>query len=163
MDSAAAARVAERVMVVQTLGSPHPDRRKRLRPRRTKTVDSPPAIPDVPLTRVTVTTGTSFADQAEAQRWLKEIAADPERRLERLREALAILNRGLGALRGAAEDPLVHDVSLSAALSMRLGYGSGDQLADGRWTEARELPPAPSPRHADLDAQRRAALELAGV
>lgn len=147
---------------MQTLGAAHPDRGKRRRPRRARAVDSPPQIPEVPVTRVTVAIGASFEDRAEAQRWLKEIAADPKRRADRLRQALAVLNRGLDALREAAEDPLVLGASLNAALSMRIGYGSGDQLAEGHWTEAREMPPAPSPRHADLDAQRRAALGLAG-
>lgn len=158
-----AAASPEQVLVVQTLGAAHPDRGKRRRPRRTQPVESPPQIPDVPVTRVTVAISASFEDRAEAQRWLKEIAADPQRRAERLREALAVLNRGLDALREAAEDPLVQGASLNAALSMRIGYGSGDQLADGLWTEAQEMPPAPAPRHADLDAQRRAALGLAGT
>lgn len=159
----AAAATPEQVLVVQTLGAAHPDRGKRRRPRRTKAADSPPQIPDVPVTRVTVAAGAQFEERIEAQRWLKEIAADPERRAERLREALAVLNRGLDALREAADDPLVQGASLSAALSMRIGYGSGEQLADGLWTEAEEMPPAPAPRHADLDAQRRAALGLAGT
>jgi hypothetical protein len=150
------------VLVVQTLGTPHPDRRRRRR-RRAKTVESPAELAEVPVARCTVALGTPFGGEQEAARWLEEIGADPKRRAERVREALAVVNRGLDALRRAAEDPLVNDASLAAALAIRIGYGSGEQLADGHWAEALQLPATGAARHEDLDAQRRAALELAGI
>jgi hypothetical protein len=159
---AAGKATPDRVLVVQTLGAPHPDRSKRRRPRRTRAAESPPQIPDVPVTRATVAQSTPFGDEAEAKQWLTDLAADPKRRAESAREGLDVLNRALDTLRRAAEDPLVGDASFHHALVIRVGYGSGEQLADGAWTQARELPPSPVPRHHDLDAQRRAALELAG-
>ncbi len=154
----------EQVLIVQTLGAPHPERRKaRRRPRRAKPVESPPPLPEVAVSRVTVVLSTPFDDPVKAKQWLDETAGDPQARAERAREALDVLNRGLDALREAAEDPLVHPASFHAAIAVRLGYGSGEQLADGHWTEARDLPAAPHARHEDLDAQRRAALQLAGI
>jgi hypothetical protein len=125
-------------------------------------VDSPPAIPEVPVTRATIANSKPFKDDAEAKGWLKQVAADPKRRAEHAREGLDVLNRALETLRRAAEDPLVGDASFHHALVIRLGYGAGEELADGAWTEARELPASPSPRHHDLDAQRRTAIQLAG-
>ena len=45
------------------------------------------------------------------------------------------------AHRLAAADPYVREVSAAMALATRIGYGSGEQVADGDWEEARELPP----------------------
>jgi hypothetical protein len=75
---------------------------------------------------------------------------------------VALLNRALAAVREAAEDPLVHEVGASQALAVRIGYGSGDDLVDGRFAEARQLPPPPTPRRASLDPQQHVADVLGG-
>jgi hypothetical protein len=153
----------ERVLVVQTLGAPHPSQKRRKRgPGRAKKASSPPEIPDVPVTRSTLADSTPFAGEAEAKRWLKTVTGSPKRRADHAREALDVLNRALETLRRHSEDPLVGDASFHHALVVRIGYGSGEQLADGEWAEAREMPSSPTPRHADLDAQRKTAIELAG-
>jgi hypothetical protein len=54
--------------------------------------------------------------------------------------ALAVLNRALRAHRAAAADPYVAEVSRERALVVRIGYGSGEEVADGRFDEAVELP-----------------------
>jgi hypothetical protein len=46
----------------------------------------------------------------------------------------------LRAHRAAAADPYVREVSRSVANVVRVGYGSGDLVADGRFTAAYELP-----------------------
>jgi hypothetical protein len=73
-----------------------------------------------------------------------------------------LLNRALEALREATEDPLIHDVGASQALAIRIGWGTGEQLADGDWTEAQQLPPPPTPRRASLDPQEHVARVLSG-
>src|ERR1019366_544708 len=37
-------------------------------------------------------------------------------------------------------DPYVHEVSAEQALVIRAGWGEGEQVADGVWMHARELP-----------------------
>jgi hypothetical protein len=153
----------ERVLVVQTLGTVHPSQKRRNRgPGRAKKASSPPSTPEVPVTRATVADSTPFKGESDAKTWLKTVTRDPKRRAANARDALDVLNRALDILRRHSEDPLVGDASFHHALVVRIGYGSGEQLADGEWTEAREMPSSPTPRHADLDAQRKTAVELAG-
>ena len=73
----------------------------------------------------------------------------------------------LHAHRTAAMDPHVREVSREQALVVRLGVGDGEQVADGRWTEAIELAPfAPgrrqSVRAGVLRPQERLAALLSG-
>jgi hypothetical protein len=70
-------------------------------------------------------------DQAAA--WLRT-ADDPA-----LDEDLAVLNRALHAYRLAVADPHAHGIARDDALVVRVGYGAGEQVADGLWTDAREL------------------------
>ena len=62
------------------------------------------------------------------------------RRAARVDEALAIVNRVVHLHRLAAADPHVHELTAAQATVARAGWGEGEQLADGRWTQARELP-----------------------
>jgi hypothetical protein len=142
---------------VQDLGAPPPSRRGRRRARRVE-----PAEPqEVPLSRVTVT-GESLADEREGSTWLAEVTRDRERGAEEIRTATRIVNRALNALRAEAGDPLVQEIGATKALAIRLGHGTGDQLAEGRWTEASELPPPRRGRLDDVDPQSRVAAVLAG-
>jgi len=150
------------VLIVQTLGVPHPGRSRRRPKRRAKPVDPPAHPEEVPVTRVTVAQSTPFESDQQASAWLGKLAGDRKARGAEARAALELLNRALDALREAAEDPLVSEVGLNSALAIRLGYGSGEQLADGQWTEARQLPDPPPPRHLELDPQQQVAEELAG-
>jgi hypothetical protein len=77
--------------------------------------------------------GAPLADPAEAVAWLKGAGEDE------LARGLAVLNRALHAFRIAAADPHEHGVGRHDALVARLGYGDGEQVADGRWADAREL------------------------
>jgi hypothetical protein len=150
---------ADRVLIVKTFGAPHPERR--LKRRRARPVE--PGEPEtVPVTRVTVARSAPFKAEPEAQRWLEATADSADDRVREARDAVALLNRALAAVREAAEDPLVHDVGASQALRIRIGYGTGDDLAEGRWTEARQLPPPPTPRRASLDPQQHVAEVLSG-
>ena len=78
--------------------------------------------------------------------------------------ALAVLNRALHAHRIAAADPYAGEVALRHALVTRVGYGTGEQVADGGWTAARELPPerARIARESALRPQERFAALLSG-
>lgn len=52
---------------------------------------------------------------------------------------LAVLNWALHGLRLATADPHLNPISREQLLVARIGYGHGDEVADGLWTEAREL------------------------
>jgi hypothetical protein len=110
---------------------------------------------------VTVT-GERLEDPAQGAAWLKEMMGAGGGGADEVRAATRIVNRALSALRAAAGDPLVQDVGATKALAVRLGHGTGDELADGRWTEARELARPRRGRLDDVDPQSRVAAVLAG-
>ncbi|HVS28720.1 MAG TPA: hypothetical protein VHE14_04160 [Solirubrobacteraceae bacterium] len=98
----------------------------------------------MPTTRATLISAEPYSSEQPASEWLeagRESIAD-----ERVGEALRELNRVLHAHRVAAADPLAREVSRSQALVARLGYGSGEDVADGRWIAANDLPPPGRPR-----------------
>jgi hypothetical protein len=146
------------VLIVETIGAPRPSRGRRRRPRQ---VD--PAKPrEVPVTRVTVTGAEELPDPEQASAWLESVAGEPRRRAAEVRSATLLVNRALHALRAGAADPLVADVAATGALVIRIGYGSGEELAEGRWTAARELPPPKQGRYEEVEQQSRVAAVLAG-
>jgi hypothetical protein len=66
--------------------------------------------------------------------------------------------------RAATADPHVRELRREQAVVARVGYGDGDQVADGRWVKALELP-APAPRtrrDAALRPQERLGALLGG-
>lgn len=126
-----------------------------------KKIEAQPEPEPTPVTtgRATVVTvGEPFEDESRAAAWLAaageaELAAD-----------LAVLNRALHAFRLALTDPYLGPVARHQALVARIGYGAGEQVADGLWTEARELiAGADRKRRAKaLEAQSRLAAMLSG-
>ena len=113
------------------------------------------------MTRLTVT-GEKLDDPSQGTAWLKEMMGSGGKGAEEVRTATRIVNRALSALRAEARDPLVQDIGASKALAVRLGHGTGDELADGRWTEAKELARPRRGRLDDVDPQTRVAAVLAG-
>jgi hypothetical protein len=81
-----------------------------------------------------------FADEGAADRWLEEVAGDRDLSSALASEALLRLNRALHAHRTAAGDPTVADVDASRPVAIRFGFGTGEDVADGRWQRALELP-----------------------
>jgi len=77
---------------------------------------------------------------------------------------VATLNRVLHMQRAATADPHVREVRREQAIVVRAGYGEGDQVADGRWVKALELPfVAPRTRRdAALRPQERLGALLGG-
>jgi hypothetical protein len=88
---------------------------------------------------------TELPGETAARAWLARAGEDE------LAVDLAILNRALHAFRLVTSDPYRNAVSRGQALVARVGYGAGEQVADGLWTDARELTVAAGRR-------RRAAL-----
>jgi hypothetical protein len=70
---------------------------------------------------------------------------------EHLAKDLAVLNRALHAFRLVTADPYLNLVGRRQVLVARVGFGAGEQVADGLWTDARVL-------LADGGRRRRAAV-----
>jgi hypothetical protein len=126
------------VLVLGTLGAPE---RRRLRGRRARPVDEAGPEP-VPTSRATVVRAEPFGSREEAAAWLAGLRGNDSAMEGELGGALRILNRALRAHRAAAADPWLPEVSAERALVARVGYGSGEAIAEGRFGEAFELPRA---------------------
>lgn len=128
---------SERVLVLETLGAPPAARRRRRRARETD-ADSPP--PSLPLTRATaVRASEPFAAEQEAARWLEEASGDEAEVDELIAEGIGLLNRALHAHAVASGDPNLQSLTPRRAVSVRLGYGSGEEVASGEFSVAREV------------------------
>jgi hypothetical protein len=136
-----------------------PRRSRRPQRRRAKAVAAP-AERAVEVTRATVIDATPIYDRDGADAWLA--AAAGERSEEIVAGALAVLNRAVAGHRVAAADPLLPDADPERALVTRVGYGAGEQVAEGEWEQARELPPARGGRARALVPQQRLAALLGG-
>jgi hypothetical protein len=156
----------ETVLVLQRIGAPALAERRR---RLGRPVPADPEPAPLALTRATVIRAASpFEDQAQAARWLDE-ACEAEDAAEALAtEAIAILNRALHAQAVAAADPYGRQLTPERAERVLLGYGSGEETADGRFTDARQVDLAPRAgsrrrkREEELRPQERVAAVLRG-
>jgi hypothetical protein len=156
----------ESVLVVRTLGAPPPPLRRRRRARRAEP-DAGPA--PLPLARATaIRAFAPFASEEEAGRWLEE-ASEAEDTVDVLvGEGIALLNRALHAQAVAGADPHAHTLTPERAVTVRLGYGSGEQVAESEFTEACEVDvwasgaPGRRRRQEDLRPQERVAAVLRG-
>jgi hypothetical protein len=80
-----------------------------------------------------INVGHPLADEEQAAVWLASAGEDE------LEVDLAVLNRGLHAARLAAADPYQNPLGRHQLLVARVGYGRGEEVADGSWTDALEL------------------------
>jgi hypothetical protein len=143
------------VRQVLVIGGYDAPRRLRRRARR-----ADPGPTSLELTRATVIDASPLGELEEADAWLERAAGD-----DRVTgDALALLNQAVAGHRVASADPWVADADPAHALVCRVGYGTGEQVADGDWEAARELPlPAPpSARSLILSPQERLAALLSG-
>ncbi len=146
------------VLVVATLGTVE---RRHLLPRRARKreAEPQPSPAPVPTGRATlIDAGAPLGSLAESEAWLASAGE------EQLEDDIATLNRALYAFRLVTADPYVGPVGRHQALVARVGFGAGEEVADGLWTQARELvAPAHRQRRAKILApQARLAAVLAG-
>jgi hypothetical protein len=127
----------ETVLVLKGTDAPAASGRRRRRGRSAPAETEPRPVA---LTRVTVIrASTPLADQAEAARWLDE-ACEAEDTIEVLaEEAIAPLNRALHAHAVTAADPRGRELVAEGAERVLIGYGSGEETAGGRFTDARQV------------------------
>jgi hypothetical protein len=99
-----------------------------------------------------------LADVSEAQRWLQG-AGETD-----LEAGIAVLNEALHAFRVVTVNPHLFPVGRRQALVARLGFGDGEQVAEGHWSDARELLESTKrePRAKVLQPQARLAAVLGG-
>jgi hypothetical protein len=146
----------EHVVVLSTIGA----ERRGMLGKRSRTRRTDPEPTSVPVARATVVDPVPLSLQTQAAAWLKQL--DPEREAH---AAAGVLNRVLYAHRIADAAPHIHEISPAQALVVRAGFGEGEQVADGLWSDARELVLSrrrAGKRASVLRPQERLALLLSG-
>jgi hypothetical protein len=125
------------VLVLATLGAPGPPRRRR-RPWSAEPEATPASLP---LTRVTaIRASAPFGSAEEAAAWLDEATEADDTVDVLLADALGLLNQALHVRAVAAGDPRSErSVSVERAAAARIGFGSGEETAAGRFADAREI------------------------
>jgi hypothetical protein len=145
------------IVVIGSLGAAASGR-MRLGRRRPRAAPPGAAADTVEVTRATVIATDPLPDD-RAREWLRKAV---EAREETIGDALVLLNRAISGHRLSAMDPYVGEVSEAQALATRVGYGSGEQVAEGDWEEATELPPRREKRSVLIAPQQRLAALLSG-
>jgi hypothetical protein len=128
------------VLAIRTLGAARA--RSRRRRGRPVALEVEPGTAPLQLTRLTLIKARPFEDASAAADWLERVGSDQELAEQLLVEMTRTVNRALLAHRVAAPDPYAADVHPARSTAVRFGYGSGEDVADGRWTAAAELPEA---------------------
>ncbi len=125
------------MLVVQTLGAPPPPAKRRRRPRKAERDAEPSPLP---LTRTTaVRAFAPFESAEDAARWL-DAATEAEDMADALiSDGVGLLNRALHVHAVAGANPHSQELTPERAVAVRVGYGDGDEVADSRFTDAREV------------------------
>jgi hypothetical protein len=153
----------ETVLVLQRIGAPPAVPRRRRRGR------GAPADPDpapLTLTRVTaIRASEPFENQAEAARWLDQSCGDEDAVETLAAKGVVPLNRALHAHAVTSADPYGRQLSPEQAERVLIGYGSGEETADGGFTDARQvdLSPRASSRRRKREEELRPQERVAGV
>jgi hypothetical protein len=140
------------VLVVQTMGAPPAGRRPPRKRRRPQPADPGDGPPEVPITRLTVIPARTL-DESESEREVDALRADPAATEAAIAEGLREVNRVVRAHRIANQDPYGHEIGRLTPITVRVGVGTGQELADGKWTQAFTVP-APERRQRRADALR---------
>jgi hypothetical protein len=119
------------VLVFATLGAP--ERRRLAARRRQRDAEPEPEPTAVATGRATVIDVGAPLDEAQARAWLAAAGEDV------LEAGLAVLNRALHSFRVITADPYLQPVGRPQAIVARVGFGAGEEVAEGRWTTAKEL------------------------
>lgn len=153
----------EQVLVIETVGAPPPARRRRRRPRDSQSGELPS---ELPVSRATLVLAfNEFSDEEAASAWLGEASSDEKVVDQLVEQGIEELNRALHANAVASGDPYPQTVTPARAVVIRIGYGSGEALADGAFTAAHEVDPGlgPASRRRQRDEELRPQERLAAV
>ena len=142
--------------MLKTLGAPQ---RRLIGGRKPAAVSDGVDPEPVPTARATLVAATAFESEEGAAAWLDALRRDDNALTAEVAAGVASLNGVLRAHRVAALDPAAREVSAAGALVARVGYGAGEQVAEGRFAAAYELPRAAVGEVARGAERRRAALQ----
>ena len=127
----------QQVLVIETVGAPPPPRRRRRRPKNSEASADPAPLP---LSRVTaVRAEEPFEEAGDADAWLEEALVSEDAIDAVVAEGLALLNRAVHAHAVASANPLSAELRADRATAVRIGHGSGKEVASGRFSSAREV------------------------
>jgi len=146
----------ERVIVLATLGAGRATLVREAGPLRRRAAARRRAVPSEPEPEPVTTASATIVDpvsvsaERQARAWLADL--QPEREVT---AAFAALNRVLHAQRIATADPYAREVSPAQALTIRAGWGEGEQVAEGRWLHAVELTTTMTMPHTGAGARVR--------
>jgi hypothetical protein len=142
------------VLVIGVVGAPAAGRRLLRRARQVEH-DAPPA--DVPLSVATFVKGTRpLPNLGAAESELEEVRFSDEHQQPWVDEGLRVLNLAIRGHRAGAPDPYAVDVTQRDARRIRIGFGTTEQVQDGLWQQAFELPPPARPRSRRIERLRPA-------
>lgn len=109
--------------------------------RRARKVDVDPTPREVPLALATVISSSTPMERGEATRFLDDIRESDDSQNSWVDEGLGVLNRAIRAYRAGARDPYVTEITRVDARAVRIGFGSGEEVSQGRWRRAYAIPP----------------------
>jgi hypothetical protein len=147
----------ERIVVLRTLGARE---RRLVGGRRPQAVWEAPEADAVPTVRATLIGVEPLAD---GDAWLDSLRGNAGAREALVEDALHELNAVLRAHRAAAADPYAREIARWHPNVVRIGYGTGEKVAEGRFDAAYEVPePATRARVDGLAPQERLAAVMSG-
>lgn len=125
------------ILVLTSGGAPAAGRRKRRKPREAAIGDE---AGDLAFTRATaVRAWAPLASEEEAARWLEASSQDDEATDELIAEGGELVNRALHVAGIASGDAYSLERSPWSAAAIRIGFGTGDEMAYGHFTQALEI------------------------
>ncbi len=129
----------EAVLVVTTIGAP--PKRTRFFTRKPRPTDAGEDVPEaLTATRLSAVQSRRPMSATEAAEWLAGLKGNTEGLSSFIDEGVTMLNRAIHAQRAASMDPYLQEVTPQKASAVRVGFGSGLQVADGTWTQALRVP-----------------------
>src|ERR1700761_7461912 len=124
----------ESVLVVQTLAAPPRPSRRRRRPRDADAA-APPA--EVAMARATaIRAFERFGDAAAAATWPAAATSSEEATAAVVETGIGLIAEALHAQAIAAADPAAAMLTAERAVAVRVGYGSGEETAEGTFSAA---------------------------
>jgi hypothetical protein len=133
---------------------PAPASRPRLR-RRARHAPVEPMPAEVPLLLATFIAGSApIASEQEARAALDGVRESAERQELWIEEGLRVLNIAIRAYRAGAHDPYAIEVGRRDARRVRIGFGTAEDVQNGRWREALEPAPAVRERSGRIERLR---------
>jgi hypothetical protein len=132
------------VLVMAVQGVAKGRRRIRRKARLIEDEDGPDDVPIQLASYVEASAPIPKADEARGR--LEEIAQMPDLQQRWVDEGFSVLNRAIRGHRAGSGDPYVLEVARRDARKVRIGFGTSNEVAEGGWTDALDIPSPPGQR-----------------